>query len=110
MKQNPFPPMSHALETFIQQHREKVTGILHSFDRGRFQGSLRYLYSGEIFRQYLFELKVLWKDFKDFACDVTARVHQSALDLAKAAKRPYHYVRSSQVSKEEIIRHIAAQD
>lgn len=110
MKENPLPVTSHALESFIQQHRDKVSGILHSFDRVRFQGSLRYLYHLELFRQYLFELKVLWKDFKAFACDLTSRVHQSAVDLAQAAGRPYHYLRSSLVSKEEMIRQIAARD
>lgn len=110
MKDSPFSVTSHALDSFVQPHRDKVSGILHCFDRVRFQGSLRYLYHGELFRQYLFELKVLWKDFKAFACDLTARVHQSAVDLAQAAQRPYQYVPSSQVSKEEMVRQIAARD
>jgi len=75
-----------------------------------FKRSLRCLYHRDLFRQYLFELKVLWKDFKAFACGITARVHQSALDLAQAAGRPYHYLRSSNISKEDWIRDLVTRD
>lgn len=85
-------------------------GILHALDRVRFQGSLRCLYHQELFREYLYQLKVLWKDFKAFACDLTRRVHQSAVDLAKAAGRPYRYLRSTNISKEELIRDLLQQD
>jgi hypothetical protein len=92
-----------ALNPFLQQHQDKVMGIVHGLDRVRFQGSLRYLYHRDVFREYLYQLKVLWKDFKAFACDLTRRVHQTAVDMAKAAGRPYHYLRSTNLSKEELI-------
>lgn len=85
-------------------------GILHGLDRVRFQGSLRYLYHPELFREYLYQLKVLWKDFKAYACDLTRRVHQGAVDLAKAAGRPYRYLRSTNLSKEELISHLLKQE
>ena len=49
-------------------------GILHSFDRLRLQGSLRYLYCEEIFEEYLSKAKVLFKDFKKFATGLTTDV------------------------------------
>lgn len=101
---------SRAPNAFIAKHSEKVTGVLHCLDRVRFQGSLRALYQPEIFQHYLLELKVLWKDFKEFACGLTARVHQRAMDLAKASSRPYRYLPSSQISKEELIREIVLKD
>lgn len=85
-------------------------GILHALDRVRFQGSLRCLYHHDLFREYLYQLKVLWKDFKAFACDLTRRVHQGAVDLAKAAGRPYRYLGSTNISKEEVIRDMLQQD
>jgi len=110
MKTNPSPTANHAPNPFVHQHRDKIMGVLHGFDRLRFQGSLRYLYHLDVFRQYLYELRVLWKDFKEFACTMTARVHQSAVDLAKAAGRPYHYLRSTLISKEQFIQHLLARD
>ena len=53
-------------------------GILHSFDRLRLQGSLRYLYCVKIFEQYLSTAKVLYKDFKQFATGLTNEVCQGA--------------------------------
>lgn len=99
-----------APNTFVTKHSDKVTGVLHCLDRVRFQGSLRPLYKPEIFQHYLLHLKVLWKDFKEFACALTARVHQSAVDLAKSAGRPYRYLRSSQIAKEELIRDVLLKD
>jgi hypothetical protein len=94
---------NRALNPFLHQHQDKVMGIVHALDRVRFQGTLRYLYHQELFRQYLYQLKVLWKDFKAFACELTGRVPQSAVDQAEAAGRPYQYLRSTNISKEELI-------
>ena len=76
-------------------------GIVRSFDRLRFQGSLRYLYWGEIFEEYLSKAKVLFKDFKKFATGLTAEVCQRAEALAQSLGRPFTYLGSSRLSKEE---------
>lgn len=107
---NPPCKTSVALNPFLQKYQSQVMGMVHALDRVRFQGSLRCLYHRDVFRQYLYELKVLWKDFKAFACGLTARVHQSAVDLARAAGRPYYYLRSSNISKEEWIANLVARD
>src|SRR5437870_8536660 len=86
---------NHALNPFIQKHQKNILGILHSFDRVRFQGSLRYLYCLDIFQEYLSKAKVLFKDFKNFATRLTQEVCQDGLDLAKAQGRPYIYLASS---------------
>jgi hypothetical protein len=85
-------------------------GILHSFDRLRFQGSLRYLYCGEIFEEYLSKAKVLFKDFKKFATGLTAEVCQRAEGLAQSLGRPFAYFGSSRLSKEQEAQHIAQRD
>ena len=76
-------------------------GILHSFDRLRLQGSLRYLYCREIFEEYLSKAKVLCKDFKKFATGLTAEVCQTAEQLARSLGRPFTYLASSALSKQE---------
>ena len=108
MKTNLASPTVPAPHPFLHQHQDQVLGVLHGLDRVRLQGSLRCLYHRDLFRQYLYELKVLWKDFKAFACDLTARVHQSAVDLARAAGRPYCYLRSCNLSKEQWITDLLA--
>jgi len=85
-------------------------GILHSFDRLRFQGSLRYLYCAEIFEEYLSKAKVLFKDFKKFATGLTAEVCQSAEQLARSLGRPFTYFASSAISKEEEAQRIVEQE
>ena len=85
-------------------------GILHSFDRLRLQGSLRYLYCAEIFEEYLSQAKVLYKDFKQFATGLTNEVCQDAERLAQSLKRPFTYLNSSALSKEELARKIAERD
>ena len=76
-------------------------GILHALDRVRFQGSLRYLYSLEIFEEYLSKAQVLFKNFKAYAEGITGQICQTAQQLAKSLGRPYQYFASSQISKEE---------
>ena len=94
-------PADLALNPFIEKHQKDVMGILHSFDRLRLQGSLRYLYCRDVFEEYLSKAKVLCKDFKQFATGLTAEVCQSAQHLAESLKRPFIYLASSAVSKEE---------
>jgi hypothetical protein len=67
MQKKASAPTNHVLNPFIAKHQKDVMGILHSFDRLRFQGSLRYLYCAKIFEEYLSKAKVLFKDFKQFA-------------------------------------------
>src|SRR6266446_10288626 len=94
MQNKPATPTSHVLNPFIEKHRKDVMGILHSFDRLRLQGSLRYLYCVEIFEEYLSKAKVLFKDFKEFATGLTAEVCQGAEQLASCLKRPFTYLSS----------------
>src|SRR5205823_12242044 len=103
-------PTDHVLNPFIEKHRKDVMGILHSFDRLRLQGSLRYLYCQHVFEMYLSRAKVLFKDFKKFATGLTAEVCQTAEQFAKSLGRPYRYLASSALSKEEEARDILRRD
>jgi hypothetical protein len=91
----------HVLNPFLQKHQDHVMGILHGFDRLRLQGSLRCLYCQDLFEMYLSRAKVLFKDFKKFATGLTAEVCQTAEQLARSLGRPYRYLASSALSKED---------
>src|SRR6476619_2193226 len=103
-------PANRVPNLFIEKHHKDVMGILHSFDRLRLQGSLRYLYCADIFQEYLSKAKVLLKDFKTFATGLTAEVCQNAEQLAKSFGRPFLYLNSASISKEEEARKIAQRE
>src|SRR4026209_1367260 len=98
MKNKPTTPTDDVPNPFIAKYQKEVMGILHSFDRLRLQGSLRYLYCAQIFEEYLSKAKVLFKDFKKFATGVTAEVCQDAQQLAKSLARPYIYLNCPSLS------------
>lgn len=59
---------------------------------------------------YLNSCRVLIKDFGRLVEQTTQAVKEKAKALAAAAQRPYIYVSSSQISKEELVRKIAQKD
>ena len=103
-------PANRVPNLFIEKHQKDVMGMLHSFDRLRLQGSLRYLYCAKIFEEYLSKAKVLYKDFKQFATGLTNEVCQGAERLAQSLNRPFTYLNSSALSKEELAREIVERD
>jgi hypothetical protein len=76
-----------ASDSFIDKHGQSITGILHGFDRLRLRGTLRTLYHPNVMEAYLQVLHLLWKDFKDFATELTGRIKAATLSLAEKAGR-----------------------
>src|SRR2546430_10117860 len=109
-KKKPTAPTPPGLYPFNKKPQKGVKGILPSFDRLRLQGSLGYLYCRDVFEEYLNKSKVLCKDFKKFATGLTTEVCQSAEQLARSLKRPFTYLASSALSKEEQAQRICRQD
>ena len=95
---------------FVQRHAEKVTGVLHGFDRLRFRGTLRNLMFIEGMSEFLWKSKVLLKDFKTYFGGVTQQVKAAIEQTAKQASRPLRYLASSNIDKEAVARKIAADD
>jgi hypothetical protein len=98
------------VESFVQRHREKVTGVVSGWDRLRLQGTLRGLYQPEIMAQYLWGAQVRWKDFKGHVREVTGHIRGEAERHAREAQRPMIYLRSSGVRKEELIAGLRQKD
>ncbi len=95
---------------FVRRHQSEVIGVLHGWDRLRLQGTLRSLYYQPVMEEYLWQSKVLWKDFKRFATDLTGRVRGAAEKLAVGQRRPMIYLPSSRTRKEEVARQIEQRD
>lgn len=94
------------MNSFIQRHSDVVIGQLNGFDRVRFRGTKRFLATVGGMFNFLFRIKVLLKDFKDYAMSVTEQVRQASVQVAKQADRPIRYLTSSSERKEDIARRI----
>ena len=96
------------MKTFLQRFGGIVLGVLSGFDRLVFKGKLRQLYSPNGMNCYLAANHVLRKDFKAHAQAVTAQVVQASLVAQAKELGRFRYLNSSQTSKEEVAREIAA--
>src|SRR5580698_8327932 len=95
---------------FVQRHADKVTGVLHGFDRLRFRGTLRNLMFIEGMMEFLWKSKVLLKGFGAYVDGVTKQIKAAVEQTAKQAGRPVRYLSSSNIDKEAVARKIAADD
>ena len=100
-------PSSNVTSPFVTQHAGDVTGVVSGFDRLRLRGTLRSLYRPSVLLQYLFVCQVLLKGFKNYSRRLTQRILQGAEQMAKQANRPWEYLNSTRISKEEIARRMA---
>lgn len=98
------------MHEFIAKHQEQITGTLSGFDRLVFRGRLRSVAHNEGMKRYLWTNQVLLKEFGAQVERVSRRLKEASLAEAEASGRPVKYLTSSQVSKEEIARGIAAKE
>ena len=98
------------MKKFLSRHGGSVTGTLCGFDRVVFRGTLRMLAHVGGLRTYLWASRVLLKDFGDHARELQRRLKAASEALAGREARPWLYLSSSSISKEEIAREIAERD
>lgn len=98
------------MRRFLQQHADRISGVLSGFDRLRFRGTLRFLAHTQGMSTFLNYIGVLLKDFKTYAQGVTERIRTASEQVAKDRERPLIYLNSPNVSKEETARQIAQRD
>ena len=98
------------MNSFIQQHQKKVTGVLSGFDRLIFKGSLRYLQHTPGMMDFLYSKDILLKDFGPFADKITKEIRKASEREAKTQGRPIKYISSSRVRKDLVAKEIAAAD
>jgi len=108
--QKPFRPEDLVPASFINKFGSMIKCALGGFDRLRFHASLRPLFSPRWMGTYLAAAKVRLVDFAAHAQALTGRILQEAQNTAARAGRPYHFLRSSQTSKEDFIEEIAQRD
>lgn len=109
MQKSPFIHGS-ASNAFIHKHETSILGVLSGLDRLRLRGTLRQLYGPQVIEAYLSACHVLIKDFGQLVERTTKAVKDKARALAEKLGRPFLFVPSSQTSKEDLVRRLAARD
>src|SRR5712692_3124771 len=113
-----FPPMMtlpqaigrSIMERFLQRHAGRIAGVLSGFDRVLFRGTLRSLSYVAGMDKFLGSQRVLYKDFGAFAERLSERIKVHAEAIARQQQRPYEYLGSPQISKEDRARAIRERD
>ena len=100
------PTVTGVPPVFHNRFDDAITGVLSGFDRLRLRGTLRHLFQPTVMEAYLNACHVLIKDFKTFATGLTARIKAAAYASAEQAGRPFRFLPSSQISKEDLARQI----
>ena len=76
---------------FLVKHPDKVHGVLSCFDRLIFRGYLPLSYPKGL-EGFLYQQKVLLKDFKDYAPKIADRVKAHVQGLVEQAGAPFRYL------------------
>ena len=98
------------MERFMTRHDGRIAGILTGFDRMRFRGTLRSICNVDGLRIWLRQRDVLLKDFGHCAGAWSAQIMTHARAVAAAQGRPFEYLGSWKVRKEERARAILTRD
>lgn len=106
MKPNTTPRWPGVPDAFVSRFGELFTAVLSGWDRLRFSGTLRPLFNPEWMRAHLCASKVLLKDFRTHAMALSEQIHARAVAAAEAVGRPYRFLRTSRISKEEVAREL----
>jgi hypothetical protein len=98
----------NAVDSFVQKHADKITGILSCFDRLILKGYLPFSYAQGM-EGFLYQRGVLIKDFPKLAKEQSARIKEQARQLAEQAGRPFILL-PRKIRMEDHARQLASQD
>jgi hypothetical protein len=108
------------MQQFIDKYRDHINGVLSGFDRLVFRGSLRRLNYGywdkkldafvaQGMEQYLWQNKILFKDYLDYVKRVSQRVKQNSIGAFQKLRLPTPFLHDPSADKEAKAREIAAE-
>ena len=98
------------MQGFLDRHEQDVVGVLSGFDRILFRGTLRSIsYLGGM-DKFLGAQHVLYKHFGRFAEDISHKLKEHAQQFAEQQDRPFVYLQSAAISKEDRAREIMQRD
>jgi hypothetical protein len=98
------------MDAFLKRHQDQILGVLSGCDRLLFRGTLRSISYLEGMVRFLSVHGVLYKEFSDFVQTISQRLKSHAQRLAEKHRRPFIYLNSSAISKEDMARDIMESD
>jgi hypothetical protein len=98
------------MERFLTRHKDRIIGTITGFDRILFRGTLRCLSHCQGMWVFLSSQHVLLKDYGKFVQQLSHEISEHAQAYAAEQGRPYQYLTSSSLSKEQLARQIMEQD
>lgn len=84
----------------LDQYSDKIKGSFSFFDRMIFNGYLR-MFHESMMAQSLWQMKILYKDFKDYFTNVTETLTSHIENNAAELGRPVKYLTSASIKKED---------
>ena len=97
------------MKKFIKKFAEKIVRTLGCFDRVLFKGHLPIFSAGGM-AAFLRANGVLFKEFRNYVQGPAQRLKEYARQWAEQKGRPYYYIQSKNVRKEDLARQIATED
>jgi hypothetical protein len=98
------------MKRFLTRHKDRIVGTITGFDRVLFRGTLRSISYPEGFEIFLSSQRVLLKNFALFARQLAREISEHAEAFAVERGRPYQYLNSPSLAKEQLAREIIEQD
>lgn len=85
---------------FLVKHADKIHGVLSCFDRVIFRGYLPLSYPKGI-EGFLYQQKVLLKNFKDYAPQIAQRIAEHVKAVVEKAGAPFRYLRRKEAMEKQ---------
>src|SRR6476619_2506168 len=98
------------MERFLTRHKDRIVGTITGFDRILFRGTLRCISHPDGMWVFLSSQRVLLKDYGQFVQRLSHEIGEHGKALAAEQRRPYQYLSSSAVAKEQLAREIMERD
>jgi hypothetical protein len=98
----------NAVERFIAQHADRISGTISCIDRMLFKGYLPLGWSAAM-EQFIAGQGLRIRDFKQFVLTQSQRIKDHARAMAQAARRPYLHL-DRPIRKEDRGREIRERD
>jgi hypothetical protein len=98
------------MERFLTRHKDRIVGTITGFDRMLFRGTLRCISHCQGMWVFLSSQHVLLKDYGKFVQRLSHEISEHGKAFAAQLGRPYQYLTSSSLSKEQLAREIMERD
>ena len=97
------------MKTFLSRFGSLILFVLSGFDRLRFRGESRLLNHGRGVHSYLYQRRILFKDYPEHAQALTRQLRDQTEQQAEAEGIPLRYLNSPDLDKEAVALQLATQ-